>query len=400
MTMVVEPPHFEAPEDVSRSATPPAGRVTEIGDVEVVDGGKRWGSLAIGLVALVALTWIAVASLGSRLGVEDDLAVPDILVADYSGRPVAKAQRAVERAGLVADIQTAPNDLDEFPVGTVFSQRPADGTKLAAGSGVTLIVSSGPSQFVVPDVTGQQLPEAQKLILDTGLFPKPIAEYSEQVRVGEVIETRPRAGTEAAQLSVVEIVVSAGYAPRRVPKMVGKPAEKALNLLGRSGLGAGEIDAVYRRDAEIGTVLSVDPGEGTVLPRNSAVNVLIAGPPPVATVPSVEGLSEDEAYGSLANAGLDVRVLSIRVPIGSPDDGRVVSQGVPPQAEVAPGFTVEIIVGKAPPPPTTTAPPTTAPPPTTTPAPTTAPSTTAVTTTLPPTTTTAPSSTTTTAAGP
>ena len=340
------------------AATEPA-RVTEIGDYEVVDGGQRWTSLAVALVALVLLMWLAVDAFSQRLGVERDVVVPDIQVLDFGGQGLAEAQRGVEASGLVAAIEFRANDREEFPPGTIFTQRPLQGTKLPAGSRVTLVASSGPSQFVVPDVAGQELDEAQRLVSAIGLKPKAVPQYSDSVRVNEVIESRPRPGTEAAENSEVEIVVSAGYAPRKVPKMVDLPAAEALNLLGRSGLGAGDIETVYRADAEEGTVLEVSPKAGTILPRNSAVDVVIAGPPPMVGVPSVEGLGRERAEAEVADAGLEARILVLRVPLGSPDDGRVISQGIPPQTEVAPGFEVELIVGLAPPPPTTAPPPTT-----------------------------------------
>jgi len=226
---------------------------------------------------LVLLMWLAVDAFTQRLGIERDVVVPDIQVQDFSGQGLADAQREVEAGGLVAAIEFRANDLEEFPPGTIFTQRPLQGAKLPAGSRVTLVASSGPSQFVVPDVAGQELDEAQRLVSAIGLKPKAVPQYSDSVRVNEVIESRPRPGTEAAENSEVEIVVSAGYAPRKVPKMVGLPAEEALNLLGRSGLGAGDLDTQYRAGAEEGTVLEVSPNVGTVLSRNSAVNVMIAG---------------------------------------------------------------------------------------------------------------------------
>lgn len=336
-------------------------RVTEVGGYEVVDGGQRWVSLTLALIVLVALMWMSVDAFSQRLGVDRDLLVPDIEVQDFSGQGLADAQREVEASGLVATVEFQANDLKDFPPGTIFTQRPLDGTKLPTGSRVTLIASSGPSQFVVPDVTGQELGEAEQLVVATGLAPKAVPEYSDTVRLNEVVETRPRLGTEVAEGTEVQIVVSAGYAPRKVPKMVDKSAEEALNLLGRSGLSAGDIQTVFRRDAEEGMVVEISPAAGTVLSRNSKVDVIIAGPPPTASVPSVEGLARGRAEGELADSGLEPRVLILKVPLGSPDDGRVISQGVPPQTQVDPGFEVELIVGKAPPPPTTLPPTTVAP---------------------------------------
>ena len=162
--------------------TDPAGvpdhtRVTEIGDYEVVEGGQRWTSLAVALIALVLLMWLAVDAFTQRLGIERDVVVPDIQVQDFSGQGLADAQREVEAGGLVAAIEFRANDLEEFPPGTIFPQRPLQGAKLPAGSRVTLVASSGPSQFVVPDVAGQELDEAQRLVLSLIHISEPTRPY-------------------------------------------------------------------------------------------------------------------------------------------------------------------------------------------------------------------------------
>lgn len=100
--------------------TDPAGvpdhtRVTEIGDYEVVEGGQRWTSLAVALIALVLLMWLAVDAFTQRLGIERDVVVPDIQVQDFSGQGLADAQREVEAGGLVAAIEFAPTTWRSSP---------------------------------------------------------------------------------------------------------------------------------------------------------------------------------------------------------------------------------------------------------------------------------------------
>jgi uncharacterized repeat protein (TIGR01451 family) len=87
-------------------------------------------------------------------------------------------------------------------------------------------------------------------------------------------------------------------------------------------------------------------------------------------VPPVEGLTEAAARNQLTTKGLVANVVYVTLATGSPDDGHVISQSIPPTDSVVPGTTITLKVGKAAPAPTTTtAPPTTTIAPTTTPVP-------------------------------
>jgi serine/threonine-protein kinase len=115
-----------------------------------------------------------------------------------------------------------------------------------------------------------------------------------------------------------------------VPSVVGTNVDKASQQLHDLGFTVVVADAEFD-DAPKGTVLSVDPAEGTDLREGSTVTIVpSAGPPPV-PVPSLTGKPLDAAIAMLDDAGLakgTVRqIYDDRIPEGSvvrqsPADGK------------------------------------------------------------------------------
>jgi serine/threonine-protein kinase len=104
-------------------------------------------------------------------------------------------------------VAVAEQESDE-PVGDVISQTPAGGTEVQRGDTVTITVSTGRPQVVVPDVVGLGESRATARINSAGLTPvreeRTVTDPSED---GRVVEQRPGAGTEVDKGGEVVIVV-------------------------------------------------------------------------------------------------------------------------------------------------------------------------------------------------
>lgn len=82
-------------------------------------------------------------------------------VPDLSGESVDDATSTLEDAGLKVKVATERVDSPE-DAGTVASQSPAAGKRAAKGDTVTLTISKGPRMIEVPDVTGDDVDDAQR----------------------------------------------------------------------------------------------------------------------------------------------------------------------------------------------------------------------------------------------
>ena len=187
---------------------------------------------------------------------------------DLAGMPEPDAVVQLEAAGLAAaePQRVASEDLAE---GLVIGL--AEGTPETAetGTAITLVVSTGPSPRVVPDVAQGSDPTAACLAVEeVQLVCASREEFSDDVEEGKVIGLEPGPGTEVARDSTVEIVVSKGPDLVVVPEVIGSDVEEAIAALQAAGLSV----EVFPDNAE-GRVLEVDPQEGTEVPRGATVSI-------------------------------------------------------------------------------------------------------------------------------
>jgi serine/threonine-protein kinase len=123
---------------------------------------------------------------------------------------VGQSYESARSALLAAGLQVARSDVDSNqPSGTVIGQSPNAGTRVGAGTTVTLSVSRGSTaQTPVPDVTNQDEPTARSILSGSGFKVKtvkqPVTDPSEQ---GIVLTQTPLGGTNAPAGATVTITV-------------------------------------------------------------------------------------------------------------------------------------------------------------------------------------------------
>jgi beta-lactam-binding protein with PASTA domain len=127
-----------------------------------------------------------------------------------------------------------------------------------------------------------------------------------------------------------------------VPEVVGVHEASATDLLESQGFVVGEVTIDASTAETSGTVIGQRPVAGTALETGGIVDLVVAADAAqdtvgvaVRAVPSVVGLTEEEAHEALVDAGLSVANVSTRA--GSDDDAGIVVEQDP-----AAGFDVEV----------------------------------------------------------
>jgi serine/threonine-protein kinase len=137
-----------------------------------------------------------------------DVAVPDVV-----GRDEAEARRALEDLDLRVRV-VEEESADEKP-GTVLSQDPAAGSKVAPESDVTITVASEPSRVAVPEVVGLEANDAIDELQTAGFrVRQQFAEVATPEEDGVVIDQRPGAGEERTKGARVTITIGRFELPR------------------------------------------------------------------------------------------------------------------------------------------------------------------------------------------
>ncbi|MFC1410321.1 Stk1 family PASTA domain-containing Ser/Thr kinase [Streptacidiphilus sp. N1-12] len=172
---------------------------------------------------------------GSTITVHLSTGAPTKQVPDTAGKQPNDATTALEAAGFSVSNQTQQAS-DTVPNGTVIGTKPAAGSNAASGSGVTLIVSSGPAQATVPNLLGLSQQAAQEALNKAGLTPDPQGDDNQPTNyaAGTVSRQSQPQGTKVAPNSSVQFWL----APQQQNNNGGtsqSPSQGATGTIGNPG---------------------------------------------------------------------------------------------------------------------------------------------------------------------
>jgi serine/threonine-protein kinase len=230
-------------------------------------------------------------------------------------------------------------------------RRSRRGLFLLVGVLVTaLLVGIGAWQLgrytTTPSVISLSQAAAKAKITGAGLkFELGTAEYSEKYTKGSVMDTDPAPGDKVAKGGTVTVILSLGPERHAVPTVRGKSLEEVQQLLEDANLGLGTVKQAYSDLVPEGKVVTTDPKAGTLLRRDSAVEVVVSrGPRPI-DITDWTGKSAKQAKASLEKQGFKVTLdEQFDDTVGK---GKVVSQ-TPSSGQGVKGDEITLVVSKGP----------------------------------------------------
>jgi len=247
------------------------------------------------------------------------------------------------------------------PRGKVVSQAPPATETARRGSSVRLVVSLGPARLLLPDFVGASAERASGVLRDAEVASKVERRNDEAVPEGSVISQSPAPGTLVLGGSTVALVVSLGPVTRAVPEVTGLAREAAAFRLGQAGFLLGDVTETESPAIPRGGVIRSDPPAGSVVAKDTRVDLEVSSGPPPASVPKVTGQQQTAAAAALGRAGFLVGEITQIGEVADPLDGVVLGQTPAPGTQLRAGSVVTLTVRRAAKPPPTTAP-TTVPP--------------------------------------
>jgi serine/threonine-protein kinase len=222
------------------------------------------------------------------------------IIPDLEGRSLEVAISALEPIGLKVTQQQEHNA--QIPVGLVTRTEPVAGTQVPKQSEVTVFVSLGPKQVLVPEPLGLGLEEAKQLLVSTGLTPGNVTSFFTDTQAGEVFAFSQPTGTSLNEGSVVDLQVSLGP----VPDVSGTAEIQASEKLKAIGLTVTSLQ-VFSDDVPAGQVISIDTSLDP-LPESGSVTLNVSKGPEFVTMPNVVGETVAAARNALQALGLTVQI--------------------------------------------------------------------------------------------
>jgi eukaryotic-like serine/threonine-protein kinase len=247
------------------------------------------------------------------------------------------AEQAIAKLGAQFEVERSVFD-EQVVAGTVLATSPGAGTRLREGAVVRVVLSKGPERYLIPDLIGMNIDQADAALAGVNLLlGERSEEFSTSVPKGRIIATVPAAGAQTRGGSIVNVVVSKGKELIALADVVGVDADQAMAELGEAGF-APTTTLAFNETILEGAVISQSPAPGRY-ERGTSVTLTISMGSELVSVPSVKGLTLIAAGTALENLGL-------RFTPFSPPTALVTKQSIAAGEKVKRGTVITLTVKK------------------------------------------------------
>ena len=173
--------------------------------------------------------------------------------------------------GFTVTIQRAPDA--HIPKDRIASQLPLASSKVQKGSAVTLTISDGAGDTVIPvDLVGKTLEEARISLAAAGLLISKTQPVDSNQAPGVILQSDPVPGTTVPAGSGVVLQIASGQV--QVPQLLGLTEIEAQTVLTQGGFLSHVIYA-YQADKSLDLVLAQAPDAGTSANIGSVITVTV-----------------------------------------------------------------------------------------------------------------------------
>ncbi len=250
------------------------------------------------------------------------------------------AQQLLSDQGFKADVKRVTSKRLN---NEVLSQDPVGGTEQKTSDPVTLTVSNGPGDGIVPHVAGAAADRAEQELKAASFKPVVVEVFSSVHEAGYAVSTNPAAGTEVLKDTKITLNVSKGPQQVTVPNVIGLSENNANATLAKFGFRVHH--AFQTANKTPGSVLSQNPLGETRAGLGSSVQIVIDRAPKKVRVPNAVGMTQSQGHQTLANARLNA-VYATRTVSSASQNGIVVGESPGSGTTVVEGTNVVLTIGK------------------------------------------------------
>lgn len=252
----------------------------------------------------VTLAVIGIGAAAAYYVVMDAIQTPNQALPDVTGKTFAQAVQILKSDGF-QDIKEQKRN-NSAPVDTVYQQSPVGPTEVKPGRTITLFVSNGPQQVLMPNLVGVPLQEAVTTLTNSGI--DVASQVTQQpmknstAEAGVVVNTTPQAGTPITSTTQIVIQYSEGQMTT-VPTLVGLPLDQAITALKNANLKYQVNYAQY--PAPDNYVFAITPyHSGDTVPVGTTIGLSVArSSSPSNGVGNSTGNTPSNSVGNTAGGG-------------------------------------------------------------------------------------------------
>ncbi len=202
----------------------------------------------------------------------------ELKVPDLKGLSYKEAKTLLSEMGLQIS-KGDEVDSDSVAEGLIASQYPSAKTKVDKGDIITVNISKGKKDAVIPKLVGTTFTSESDVsdILSMYGYKLGKVSYEESYETpGTIIKQSPDAGTTAEKKTSVDIVISKAKSKATVPNLNGMTYDQAESALQSLGFSVGRVTEEENNGFTAGTVFKQYPAANSEYQTGSTVDIWIA----------------------------------------------------------------------------------------------------------------------------
>ena len=192
---------------------------------------------------------------------------------NVNGKSSSEAMKILREKGFQPTTQSQASESVEK--GRVISTNPAAGIEVQVGSPVTVLVSSGPKEVSVPEVTGETQADATATLAAAGLKVNVSKREVAEPAAGTVISQTPGGGTQLKVAGQVTIVVAQALKKVGAPSVVGQSEAQAIATLTSAGFSSNTVSRNVTDPTKVGIVVQQSPEAGHKVAAGATVTIAV-----------------------------------------------------------------------------------------------------------------------------
>lgn len=245
------------------------------------------------IVAVAGLVGIGFAT-GLFSGGDDEIDVPN-----FKGMTLDEAREKAEESGLVIEEGDEVYSADQEE-GLITSQTPSAGAKVGEGTVITVNISLGKKDGVVPSVLGMDYKQAEEYLRSFGFELGIVKTVTSTQPIDTIVSQSVKAGSTASEGTAIDVEVSDGKGKemKTVPTLVGLSVDQAKSEIEKSGFSIGSVNYEESTEYAQNIVTNQQYQPGSELEEGTPINIVVSkGAPQSEPEPepdSGEGENQDE----------------------------------------------------------------------------------------------------------
>lgn len=235
------------------------------------------------------LLLLAIFLAGGWLAFQRSIVGRSVTVPELVGKPMPEAIRLAHDVGLRVEEQAgrARSD-DRIPKDSVLLQQPDSGSLAKPSQVVRVVLSLGPRELKIPDLSGLPPRAAASRLAQDSLALGTVSWFREENAGVGIIAQNPEGETTAPKNTAVEVLTNRGFPETRyvMPDLVGRDAEQSRVRLETHGFRVGGARYESYEGIAPNTILKQFPPAGYPISNREVISLTVSRVPEGAAQPA------------------------------------------------------------------------------------------------------------------